>query len=86
MIMERNLQPVIVFSFSRRDCESYALQMSKLDFNSGQLCMNVCTLCFYVYVYMCEHTHMCVCAPVCVCLYTYIHTCKFTDIMMCIVY
>ncbi|XP_065904897.1 exosome RNA helicase MTR4-like isoform X1 [Dysidea avara] len=35
MIMERNLQPVIVFSFSRRDCEAYALQMSKLDFNSA---------------------------------------------------
>ena len=34
MIMERQLQPVIVFSFSRRDCEAYALQMSKLDFNA----------------------------------------------------
>ena len=34
MIMERQLQPVIVFSFSRRDCEAYALQMSKLDFNT----------------------------------------------------
>lgn len=33
MIMEKALQPVIVFSFSRRDCEAYALQMSKLDFN-----------------------------------------------------
>lgn len=36
MIMERQLQPVIVFSFSRRDCEAYALQMSKLDFNSSR--------------------------------------------------
>ena len=35
MIMERNMQPVIVFSFSKRDCEAYALQMSKLDFNTG---------------------------------------------------
>ncbi|KAL5486646.1 hypothetical protein EMCRGX_G019154 [Ephydatia muelleri] len=35
MIMERQLQPVIVFSFSRRDCEAYALQMSKLDFNTS---------------------------------------------------
>ncbi len=35
MIMEKQLQPVIVFSFSRKDCESYALQMSKLDFNTG---------------------------------------------------
>lgn len=34
MIMERSFQPVIVFSFSRRDCEAYALQMSKLDFNT----------------------------------------------------
>lgn len=34
MIMERSLQPVIIFSFSRRDCEALALQMSKLDFNS----------------------------------------------------
>lgn len=36
MIMERQLQPVIVFSFSRRDCEAFALQMSKLDFNTGR--------------------------------------------------
>ena len=36
MIMERGLQPVIIFSFSRRDCEAYALQMSKLDFNSAR--------------------------------------------------
>ena len=36
MIMERQLQPVIVFSFSRRDCETFALQMSKLDCNTGE--------------------------------------------------
>ncbi|XP_067842027.1 exosome RNA helicase MTR4 isoform X1 [Heptranchias perlo] len=34
MIMERNFQPVIIFSFSKKDCEAYALQMSKLDFNT----------------------------------------------------
>ena len=34
MIMERMFQPVIVFSFSKKECEAYALQMSKLDFNS----------------------------------------------------
>lgn len=34
MIMERNFAPVICFSFSKKDCESYALQMSKLDFNT----------------------------------------------------
>ncbi|KAM9329941.1 exosome RNA helicase MTR4 [Gastrophryne carolinensis] len=36
MIMERNFQPVIIFSFSKKDCEAYALQMSKLDFNSDE--------------------------------------------------
>lgn len=33
MIWIRNYQPVIVFSFSKRECEGNALQMSKLDFN-----------------------------------------------------
>lgn len=36
MIMERSLQPVIIFSFSRRECEALALQMSKLDFNTAR--------------------------------------------------
>ncbi|KAI6651637.1 Superkiller viralicidic activity 2-like 2-like [Oopsacas minuta] len=35
-IMEKKLQPVIVFSFSRRECESYALQLSKMDFNTSE--------------------------------------------------
>ncbi|XP_047024419.1 exosome RNA helicase MTR4 [Helicoverpa zea] len=34
MIMERNFAPVIIFSFSKKDCESYAMQMAKLDFNT----------------------------------------------------
>eukprot|EP00123_Amoebidium_parasiticum_P013148 comp21799_c0_seq1/m.30998 comp21799_c0_seq1/g.30998 ORF comp21799_c0_seq1/g.30998 comp21799_c0_seq1/m.30998 type:complete len:1068 (-) comp21799_c0_seq1:384-3587(-) len=34
MIMEKELQPCIVFSFSKRECEAHALQMSKLDFNN----------------------------------------------------
>lgn len=34
LIMEKNLDPCIVFSFSKKDCETYALQMSRLDFNS----------------------------------------------------
>ncbi|XP_011137638.1 exosome RNA helicase MTR4 isoform X1 [Harpegnathos saltator] len=34
MIMERNFAPVIIFSFSKKDCEVYAMQMSKLDFNT----------------------------------------------------
>ncbi|KAI8981085.1 rRNA-processing arch domain-containing protein [Pilobolus umbonatus] len=33
MIMMKNYHPVIVFSFSKRECEANALQMSKLDFN-----------------------------------------------------
>lgn len=34
MIWKRKYNPVIVFSFSKRDCEELALKMSKLDFNS----------------------------------------------------
>ncbi|KAI9827007.1 MAG: ATP-dependent RNA helicase mtr4 [Phylliscum demangeonii] len=33
MIMMKNYNPVIVFSFSKRECEAYALQMSSLAFN-----------------------------------------------------
>ena len=33
MIMLRNYNPVIVFSFSKNQCEAYALQMSNLSFN-----------------------------------------------------
>ncbi|XP_011708242.1 PREDICTED: superkiller viralicidic activity 2-like 2 [Wasmannia auropunctata] len=34
MIMERNFAPVISFSFSKKDCEVYAMQMAKLDLNT----------------------------------------------------
>lgn len=34
MIYMKRYNPVIVFSFSKRDCESLALKMSKLDFNT----------------------------------------------------
>lgn len=34
--MERDLDPVIVFSFSKKDCEQYGLQMAKYDFNSDE--------------------------------------------------
>ncbi|KNB41803.1 hypothetical protein JH06_4702 [Blastocystis sp. subtype 4] len=34
LVMERNLDPVIVFSFSKKDCEAYALLMAKMDFTS----------------------------------------------------
>ena len=35
MIMIKNNNPIIVFSFSKRDCEAYALQMSSLAFNDA---------------------------------------------------
>lgn len=35
MIMMKNYNPVIVFSFSKRECESLALKMAKLDFNNS---------------------------------------------------
>ncbi|XP_050304302.1 exosome RNA helicase MTR4 [Anthonomus grandis grandis] len=35
MIMERNFAPVIIFSFSKKECEVYATQMAKLDFNTA---------------------------------------------------
>ena len=35
MIMMKNYNPVIVFSFSKNVCESYALQMSNLTFNES---------------------------------------------------
>lgn len=34
MIMERHYQPVIIFAFSKKECEGLALQISKLDFNN----------------------------------------------------
>lgn len=34
MIMERQFAPVIIFSFSKKDCEVYAMQMARLDFNN----------------------------------------------------
>ncbi|CAH7666284.1 rRNA-processing arch domain-domain-containing protein [Phakopsora pachyrhizi] len=34
MIMVKNYNPVIVFAFSKRECEGLAIQMSKLEFNS----------------------------------------------------
>ena len=36
MVMERNYDPVIVFSFSKRECEQFATQMSKLDFTTEE--------------------------------------------------
>ncbi|KAK7691605.1 ATP-dependent RNA helicase mtr4 [Cerrena zonata] len=36
MIMKRNYNPVIIFAFSKRECEALALTMSKLEFNSTE--------------------------------------------------
>ncbi|XP_058789617.1 exosome RNA helicase MTR4 [Phymastichus coffea] len=36
MIMERNFAPVIIFSFSKKDCELYAMQLAKLDLNTAE--------------------------------------------------
>lgn len=36
MIMVKNYSPVIVFAFSKRECESLALQMAKLEFNTEE--------------------------------------------------
>jgi ATP-dependent RNA helicase DOB1 len=35
MIMAKNYNPVIVFAFSKRDCEAFALSMSKLELTSS---------------------------------------------------
>lgn len=32
LVMERNLNPVIVFSFSKKDCEKYALELNREDY------------------------------------------------------
>ena len=34
--MERGYDPVIIFSFAKRECEAYALQMSKHDYNTEE--------------------------------------------------
>ncbi|CAM9550611.1 unnamed protein product [Laminaria digitata] len=33
LVMDRSLDPAIIFSFAKKECEGNALQMSKLDFN-----------------------------------------------------
>lgn len=50
MVMMKNYHPVIVFSFSKRECESNALQMSKLDFNDGK-CVDLVASCLETNVY-----------------------------------
>eukprot|EP01038_Epipyxis_sp_PR26KG_P004620 gene4620-6499_t len=35
LIMDKELDPCIIFSFSKKDCETYALQMARMDFNNN---------------------------------------------------
>ena len=35
-IMEKNMAPVIVFSFSKKECEAYAMIAGKSDYNSDE--------------------------------------------------
>ncbi|VDD83759.1 unnamed protein product [Mesocestoides corti] len=35
LVKQRNLEPIIVFSFSKKECEIYALQLAGCDFNTG---------------------------------------------------
>ncbi|VDK37055.1 unnamed protein product [Gongylonema pulchrum] len=35
-IKERDMIPVIIFSFNRNECEAYAAQMTNLDFNTEE--------------------------------------------------
>ncbi|VDK33765.1 unnamed protein product [Taenia asiatica] len=36
LVMDQELEPLIVFSFSKKDCEFYASQLSQVDFNGGK--------------------------------------------------
>lgn len=36
MIISRNYQPAIIFAFSKRDCEAYAVTLSKIEFNTDK--------------------------------------------------
>lgn len=36
MITERKFEPVIVFSFSRRECEQHAMSVAKLELNTKE--------------------------------------------------
>ena len=34
LITEKNLDPCIVFSFSKKECEQYSMSLKSCDFNS----------------------------------------------------
>ena len=53
MLMDRKLAPVIVFSFSKRECEEHAKCISKLDFNDGEQVKELLCCMFYsLFVYL----------------------------------
>lgn len=62
MCTERDFAPAIVFSFSRKDCESYALEAMRLDLNSSVL---TATVILYLYLTGFLYTilyYQCVCS------------------------
>ena len=36
LIVDKGLDPCIIFSFSKRDCEQYAMALKNLDFNQDE--------------------------------------------------
>ncbi|CAH8464371.1 unnamed protein product [Dicrocoelium dendriticum] len=38
LVLDQNLEPVIVFSFAKMECEYFATQMNRMDFNTGLEC------------------------------------------------
>lgn len=42
MLMERSMAPIIAFSFSKKECEIYAIQMAKLDFSTSMFTATIC--------------------------------------------
>lgn len=43
LVMDQHLEPLIVFAFSKKDCEFYALQLAKIDFNEGEFVSTLLT-------------------------------------------
>lgn len=52
MIMDREFAPVIVFSFSKKSCEVYAKQMTKLDFNTRKT--QKCLFLWEIKIFVCR--------------------------------
>lgn len=52
LVKQRNLEPVIVFSFSKKECEVYALKMAEHDFLTGMLRRFIENACLVLYITM----------------------------------